>query len=143
MKTKNMNHRILLTALGWFAVTALAHGEVPLLRKADLQKAPEIVVGKVVQIYERDPAGSGFRHVDYVAELEVVRVDKGSEVKAGDVIYVHYWNQLGKLPDGWTGSRGHDSDCVKEGAQVRVYLARDEQDRRKLLLPNGVEPVEK
>jgi hypothetical protein len=133
---------MVLVALGWFAVTAVVLGEVPLLGKASLQKAPEIVVGKVMKIYERDPAASGFRRVDFVAELQVVDVEKGDEVKAGDVVYVHYWNQLGKWPPGVVGSRGHDSQSLKEDAKVRVHLRLDKQGRREILLPNGAEAIE-
>ena len=132
---------MVLAALGLFAVTAMALGEVPLLSKANLQKAPEIVVGKILKIYQRDPAGSGFRRVHFVAELKVVHVDKGDEVKTGDVIYIHYWNQLGKWPRDVDGSRGHDSQCLKENAEVRVHLGLDKQGRREFLLPNGAEAI--
>lgn len=130
-----------LVGLVGFAVAMVAWGEVPLLSKTDLNKAPEIVVGEVIKIYQRDPAGSGFRRVDFVAELNVVHIEKGTNIKVGDVIYIHYWNQLGKLPKAWDGSRGHDSQMIKEGARIRVHLRLDKQGQREVLLPNGGEAI--
>ena len=132
-----------------FVLTAVASAEVPLLSKASLEKAPEIVVGEVAKIYQRDPTGAGFRRVDYLAEVNVSTVQKsvqksvqkGSKVQAGDVIYVHYWNQIGERPERWVGTRGHHSECLKEGATVRLYLRLDERGRREILLPNGAEPI--
>ena len=141
-----MKKRIVLVGLLASALATVAWCEVPLISKADLKKAKEIVIGRVIKIYQRDsvdrnPLASRDRTVNFLAELEVVRVEKGSGIKVDDVIYVHYWNRLGESLH--IGSRGHHSESLKEGREVRVHLSVDTQGRREILLPNGAESIDK
>ena len=68
--------RIVSVGLLASALATVAWCEVPLFSKADLKKAKEIVIGRVIKIYQRvpvvrDPLASRDRHVHFVAELEV------------------------------------------------------------------------
>jgi hypothetical protein len=117
------------------AVLAIASGSVA-AEKVDMTKdrltstATHVVVAKVVAVYKRAPVRDGDYDVThYVAEVRVEAVEKSDGIATSDPLYVRYWTQqwAGKsdaMPPGTAGHRG----LPKEGARVRIYLAKNAYD---------------
>jgi hypothetical protein len=142
--------RCLLAALILTAMTlsALPHAaaEVPLLSSEQLQsQATHIVVGKILAIYSREVANTTGRVVThYLLEIEAKAVEKGADLRPGDLVYARCWRLTAHGSDGPVpGASGHS--LRDEGENVRVHLIRGDDSGvwRKdkglsVLLPNGI-----
>jgi hypothetical protein len=127
--------RCLLAALILTAMTlsALPHAaaEVPLLSSEQLQS--------------REVANTTGRVVThYLLEIEAKAVEKGADLRPGDLVYARCWRLTAHGSDGPVpGASGHS--LRDEGENVRVHLIRGDDSGvwRKdkglsVLLPNGI-----
>jgi len=87
-----------------------------------------VIVGKVKTIYQKRVVTKKWIVTNYVAEVEVVALEKGKGPAKGELVYVRYWRQAycgGKeMPPGTNGHRGLPS----EGETLRIYLAKNAYD---------------
>ncbi|MDG2223931.1 MAG: hypothetical protein P8L85_21300 [Rubripirellula sp.] len=92
------------------------------------QTATDIIVGKVVRVYERTESEGDWSYTRFVAEISVGTVEKGESIEPADLAYVRYWKRRwvggGRVPASTSGHRGLPS----EGVTLRVYLARNAYD---------------
>lgn len=143
---------LVVAAIAWCLSASLTRAEIAPLSDEDLErKATHIVTGEVVAIYDRVTTQPQWKKHQYVAEVRVVKAEKGADVKVGDLIYVRYWSE------DWTGpgnpppgAYGH-WDAPKERESFRFFLARNAHDGYSdqnkdgglnVLGPNGMEKVE-
>ncbi|HEY1859452.1 MAG TPA: hypothetical protein VGG61_03815 [Gemmataceae bacterium] len=111
-------------ALAMLVLAASASAERAL---EDRSKATHVVLGKVEGVYARDERDTRY----YVVEIAVEKVEKGDNVKPGEMFYVrcylripdHYKNtKLSEKEQERIALRGPGYDGVpKEGERVRVY----------------------
>lgn len=100
-----------------------AFAEKALMSKEEmLEMATHVVVGEVVNVYSKVEERGDYRVTLYVAEVKTSKVEKGSGVKAGELVYVRYWSQKW-IGDGLQppGTVGHHPQ-PEEGQRVRGYL---------------------
>jgi hypothetical protein len=95
----------------------------------DLRRtATHVVVGKVAAVYERQESSGDWKYTHYVAEVRVLKVEKGADLKKGGLVYARYWRRSwqgsGRQPPSTAGHRG----LPAAGDTVRVYLARNAYD---------------
>jgi hypothetical protein len=124
------------------AIIAVAHADIPIIPKDELQKsATHIVVGTVKLIGTEDENDGKFIHRTGVVEIKVSQVEKGEKIEAGDAVYARFWTQA------WIGKGnpppfGPGHHLPKKGDTVRVYLEKKEGGYD-ALLPNGFEVIPK
>jgi hypothetical protein len=126
--------------------TALAisgsRAEVPFLTP-DEQKvmSTHIVVGKLRMVYGSVEMRGDFQYTHGIAEIVVEKVEKGVGPKAGEVVYVRFWNEnwVGKGP---TPPHSDGHQVPMQGAAVRAYVKRNHESGYEALLPNGLEVVD-
>jgi hypothetical protein len=103
--------------------------EKELSSPAELQKiATHIIVGKVRAVYTRKENSGNWGYIRYVAEVQVLKGEKGEGVKKGDLLYARYYTMF------WRGKgrpkpfdAGHFPK-PEAGQAVRIYLARNAYD---------------
>ena len=123
-------------------IIAIAHADIPIMRKDELQaSATHIVVGTVKLIGTEDKNDGKFIHRFGVVEINVSKVEKGERIEAGDAVYARFWTQA------WIGKGnpppfGPGHHLPKRGDTVRVYLEKKEGGYD-ALLPNGFEVIPK
>ncbi len=114
-------------------------------RERLLESASHAITGTVVRTYERQEKKDvrGFEWTYGVAEIKVVRVAKGSEIKAGDRTYVRYWEKK------WVGggspppdSNGN-SETPSATDSVEVFVEGNRETGYDVLQPNGFFKVTK
>ena len=112
-----------ITALLLAALIAplAAHAEKPNTPPAAMRKsATNVIVGRVKTIYQRVTREGGYRVTRYVAEIDVVKDEKGDLAK-GALAYVRYWDREwvsgAPMPTNTSGHRG----LPKEGETLRIY----------------------
>ena len=106
-----------------------AVAEKPLSSPAQLAAgATHIVRGTVARVLTRVRRSGTWENTDYVAEVKVAAVEKGEGLRLDRPLYARYWTKHWKGP-GYppSGTSGHSS-LPKEGAAVRLYLARNAND---------------
>lgn len=119
----------LLTLLAVELVCGYSHAEKPPMSSADLlDTSTNVVIGRVLAIYQRTEMERGWKYIKYVAEIRVDHSEKGQGVPSDSLIYVRYWQKEWKgkgspPPD----ESGHYPIPDKNNA-VRVYLARNSYD---------------
>jgi hypothetical protein len=90
--------------------------------------ATHVIVGDVLQIFERKHSDQDWNTTYYVAEVRVNEVEKGSEVVRNQLVYVRYWRRTrvdpGRVVFSTSGHRG----LPKEGETLRIYLSRNAYD---------------
>lgn len=99
-----------------------------------------VVVGKLRTTYTKETTSEGFVYLHGIAELVVMKAEKGEGVKEGEVLYVRYWTcwwAARSFPPPYT--RGHYVPA--EGKDVRVYLQREKDGTYGVLVPNGFEAI--
>ena len=132
---------VLLVVLAFAMVQAEA--AQPHMTKEQLRAyATHIVLGKVGMIYERPRQHGHYKYVRYLAEVTVEKVEKGEGLAKGELIYVRYWTR------DWTGpgypppgGGGQTSLMPKEGAALRIYLARGKKEGLDPATDKGLEVV--
>ena len=127
------NARFLLVPVGLIGTLLLglvpAIAEKPMSSPAQLAaNATHIVRGTVGRVFTRVRRHGTWENTDYVAEVKVAAVEKGEGIQLDRPLYARYWTKHWKGP-GYPppGTSGH-SDLPKEGAAVRLYLARNAND---------------
>ncbi len=125
--------RFLLVPAGLLATAFLgllvAEAEKPMSGPAQLAaSATHIVRGTVERVHSRVRRQGSFENTDYVAQVKVDAVEKGEGVRLDRPLYARYWSKHWKGP-GYPppGTNGH-APLPKEGAAVRLYLARNAYD---------------
>ena len=108
---------------------AVADAEkAPMSKEALTKVATHVVTGKVKAVYAREKVEGRWRVQRYVAEVEVASVEKGDGLEKGGLVYVRYWTRdwagRGPQPPSTSGHVG----LPKEGAKMRIYLARNAYD---------------
>jgi hypothetical protein len=90
--------------------------------------ATDVIVGKVLAIYERVENTPQWRYTRYIAETQILTVEKGESLKTGDLVYARYWRAAwqgsGPVPPSTSGHRG--LPVVNDS--MRIYLARNAYD---------------
>jgi hypothetical protein len=115
-----------------------SRAEVPSLRPDELKgEATHIVVGDLRKLYRSVEPGGDFELTRGIAEILVEEFEKGEGPKAGEVVFVRFWNQR------WVGkgappphASGHDVPA--KGAVARVHAKRGPDGSYEALLPNGL-----
>lgn len=117
-----------------FLVTAVVLGPNARGEKVDMspeelrQTATDVIVGKVVRVYERTAAEGAWNYTRFIAEIRVNAVEKGEAIEPDGLVYVRYWKRRwfggGRGPTSTSGHRG----LPREGATLRVYLAQNAYD---------------
>ena len=102
------------------------HAEKVNMPPSALKKtATHVIVGEVAQIYERKEVSEEWNTTYYLAEVRIKEVEKGDGIKAGELVYVRYWNRSPTpnrpIPLDTNGHRG----LPKKGETLRIYLARN------------------
>ena len=108
---------------------------------AQLQKgATHIVLGTVKAVYTRTETKGGWRVTRYVAEVEVVKSEKGDLAK-GQLAYVRYWQQqwLRRTPQPPSAS-GHHA-IPKEGETLRIYAVNQGDNRLGRTTDGGLDVI--
>jgi hypothetical protein len=118
-----------LLVLAGFGLTSTARAEKVPLSPAELKStATHIITGDVAAVYERTETVRNWRYTRYVAEVRVATTEKGDGVKAGDLVYVRYWNKAwigaGQQPPDTAGHRGTPA----VGETHRIYMAKNAYD---------------
>jgi hypothetical protein len=114
-------------------------------RERLLETASHAIHGTVVHTYERQEKkdGRGFEWTYGVAEIKVVRVAKGSEIKAGDRTFVRYWEKK------WVGGGSPPPDSngnweiPSATDSVEVFVEGNRETGYDVLQPNGFFKVTK
>ena len=119
----------LALALIAFVASSVAAEKVDMPKDRLASTATHVVVAKVAAVYTRTVREGNYDVTKYVAEVRVETVEKGAGIATVDPLYVRYWTQqwAGKadaMPPGTAGHRG----LPKEGARVRIYLAKNAYD---------------
>lgn len=87
-----------------------------------------VVLGEVKAIYSRKTTEGDWRYTRYVAEVKVQKVEKGTGIAAGSLVYVRYWTRVwasrAPIPPTTAGHR----DLPIEGQSLRMYLAQNAND---------------
>ncbi len=125
--------RFLLVPVGLIGTLLLglvpAVAEKPMSTPAQLAAgATHIVWGDVVRVFTRVQRYGTWEDTDLVAEVKVAAVEKGDGIRLDRPLYARYWTKAWKgagYPP--SGTSGH-SELPKEGAAVRLYLARNAND---------------
>lgn len=121
---------LLIPSSGWT--------EIPNLTRDALEKSASCCFEGVVQnIYERTEREQNYEYRHRVAEIAVRRVIKGTDIAAGDRVFVRYWRRA------WIGSgppppshSGHRSLPEKLDT-VEVYVQGDRRKGYDVISPNG------
>jgi hypothetical protein len=106
-----------------------ARAERPLQRR---ESAIAVIVGKVQKIAEANaPFGADGTITHYTADLVVRSVEKGKDLKDGQLIQVH-WSHVTKRPSApLPGAYGHDYS-LKPNDYARFWLVRHRSAARKV-----------
>lgn len=103
--------------------------------------ATHIVVGKIEGVFERRISNGIRVETHHVAEVRVTDVQKGENITAGELVYVHYWTRAitisAKLVPYDIGQREHP----QPDDQVRVFLIHGNDNRFDVIEPNGFEKL--
>jgi hypothetical protein len=90
--------------------------------------ATHVIVGAVVQVYERKDTDKDWATTFYLAEIHIKEIEKGEGIKVGELVYVRYWRRTwvggSTRPLNTAGHRG----LPKSGESLRIYLARNAYD---------------
>lgn len=125
-----------MTAIRWAvqfcilgAIASYVHAEKVDLTPEQLREtATHIIVGAVVQVYERKETGKDWNTTHYLAEIRTREIEKGDGIKKGDLVYIRYWKRTwvgaGAPPPDTAGYRG----LPKSGESLRIYMARNGYD---------------
>jgi hypothetical protein len=132
----------LLLSLAAFCATAVVtRGEIAPKSPEQLAKSNTIVVGKINGIYRDTTRSENWEDHHGVVEIAVESVERGENVKPGDIIFARFWNRywIGKKnpPPYGTGHHLHD-----KGATVRAHLDPG-KGAYEIALPNGLVVIEK
>ncbi len=103
-----------------------------------LTEATQVFEGRVERLYHASPEKEGsFEFTHSVAEMTVARVEKGTELRAGDRVFVRHWHKRwigkGQLPPDHYGHR--TVPAVKQ--TVVVFVSGTRQTGYDVLSPNG------
>ena len=125
--------RLLLVLVGLIASLLLglapAVAEKPLSSPAQLAAgATHVVRGDVVRVLTRVRRTGTWEDTDYVAEVKVAAVEKGEGIRLDRPLYARYWRKDWKGPGYPPPGTGGHSGLPREGAAVRLYLARNAND---------------
>jgi hypothetical protein len=95
--------------------------------------ATHVIVGTVLQVFQRQVRDETWDTTYYVAETRITGVEKGTGLEKGTLVYVRYWTRgfrqgdpllhLKHGPD-TNGHRG----LPKDGETLRIYLAQNAYD---------------
>ncbi len=117
-----------LRVIVWLVLVAAclvsqARGEKrPMTAKEMTELATHIVVGKVTAIYSFETKDADWQTWNYVAEVAVNGVEKGTGVEPGQLVYVRYWQRAWINPKPQPpGTNGH-TGLAAVGQTARYYL---------------------
>ena len=128
---------------------ALSVGEAPRLAEAEranaspaqLQEgATHVLLGTVKAVYTRTATQGGWRVTRYVAEVEVVKSEKGNLAK-GQLAYVRYWQRswIKRTPQPPSASGHHG--IPKEGETLRIYAVNKGDNRLGRTTDGGLDVI--
>ena len=110
----------------------------PLYKKERESLASHVFAGVVLQTYVRTEQQGNFVYEYGVVEVDVKRVDKGSDIAVKDRVFVKYWKK------DWTGDKQNPPpddygqlEIPKKGDAVQVFASGDSKAGFDALSPNG------
>ncbi|MEL0097714.1 MAG: hypothetical protein VW875_17890 [Planctomycetaceae bacterium] len=110
----------------------------PLYKKERESLASHVFAGVVLQTYVRTGQQGNFVYEYGVVEVDVKRVDKGSDIAVKDRAFVKYWKK------DWTGDKQNPPpddygqlEIPKKGDAVQVFASGDSKAGFDALSPNG------
>lgn len=108
--------------------SSVAAEKVDMAKERLASTATHVVLAKVAAVYTRVVREQDWNVTRHVAEVGIEAVEKGEGIATSDPLYVRYWTRewagRGTPPPSTAGHRG----LPKEGARVRIYLARNAYD---------------
>ena len=133
---------VLITA--WLLNVSHVQAEIPKRSQNELQvAASSAVTGVVERTYTHKETKGNFEYTYGVAEIALVRVDKGDDIVAKERVFVRYWRKK------WIGSGnpppdhyGH-WDIPEKGDMAEIYVKGDRKTGFDVLSPNGFFKVTK
>jgi hypothetical protein len=133
---------LLLLSLSVLCATAvITRGEIAPRSPEELAKAKTIVVGKINSTYRETTRSKEWENTRGVVEIEVESVERGENVKPGDIIFARFWNRYwianDNPPPSGSGHHLHDN-----GTKIRAHLEPG-KGAYEILLPNGLVVIEK
>jgi hypothetical protein len=100
-------------------------------------EADYVLTGKVDAVYKQDTEG----YVNYIVELRVASVEKGKDIKSGEVFRAYCYQRK----EGKSGlefdTAGHDV-VPKEGATVKIFVKR-QNGRHEGIYPHWIDVMKK
>ena len=110
----------------------------PFYKKERESLASHVFAGVVLQTYVRTEQQGNFVYEYGVVEVDVKRVDKGSDIAVKDRAFVKYWKK------DWTGDKQNPPpddygqlEIPKKGDAVQVFVSGDAKAGFDALSPNG------
>ncbi len=147
-----MRMQMMAAVLAVLAAALPTEGGIAARKPEDLKKdATHIVVGKVTEVYSTTSKSQNSALTKFVAQIQIEKLEKGSGLKHGEVVYARYWDSkwIGKQP-GPPGADDGYSPMPKVGDHVRAFLAQNSSQGGMgqqsdggydVLIPNGFEVV--
>jgi len=87
--------------------------------------ATHVIIGTVNAVYESTATDNDWKTTRYVAEVRIKSIEKGEDLKAGELVYVRYWHRqwISKNPPE-PNTNGHRG-LPDRGTTLRIYLAKN------------------
>lgn len=137
-----MSRRVLAIAFVALVAVSVVRAEIAPMSDDELtKKAACIVVGKVNGNYKESTRSAEWEDTRGVVEIAVESVERGEDVKPGDVVFARFWKKAW-IKDRQPPPYGSGHDVYKNGTTVKAHLARN-GNVYEILLPNGLQPVKK
>ncbi len=131
---------LMIMAAGAWSVS---FAEIPDKSRDDLlEEGTQAFTGRVERLYRATPVnGGGFEFTHSVAEMTVASVEKGTDIRPGDRVFVRHWRKRwvgkGQPPPDHYGHR----TVPAEKQTVAVFVSGTRQAGYDVLSPNGYSEV--
>jgi hypothetical protein len=123
--------RLAISVCIWVTTAYYVHAEkVDMPPNALRDTATHVIVGNVVQVYERKETDRDWTTTFYLTEIRTKEIEKGEGIKMGDLVYIRYWTRTwvgGNTRPRPTNTNGH-RNLPKSGESLRIYMARNAYD---------------
>jgi hypothetical protein len=121
-----------------------ARAEIPNQSQEQLgASASHVLKGVVERTYEQKERRGDFEYTHCVAEIAVAQAEKGTEIAAGDRVFVRYWRKRwlagGNPPPDHYGHRS----VPDKSDSVEVYVKGNRKSGFDVVSPNGFFKVSK
>jgi hypothetical protein len=104
-------------------------------------EADHVVTGVIEKIETENSDFGGGTKTNYKATLRVSKVERGTGIKAGKPIDIHWFHVTRRPPTSRPGAYGHHYEAARKGAAVRVYLMNGYEWLEVIYNRDGIEAV--